>query len=157
MRRRPERGRCSVFDDGIRKDVPSAERGGGLQGGADARFLRRRPCFTPDELRRTRQLLQLLAVCYFITAMLLTLSGALVLLSCVMQAILPPDRDSTPTAPETGAVIVVIGLGISVSFWALALCASHAGVSLSFPKNRRFCLVVAAVLCLLVPLGTILG
>jgi hypothetical protein len=59
--------------------------------------------------------------------------------------------------PELGWFFVVIG-GLVVGLsWAVAICAIIAGLSLARRKRYIFCIVIAAVLCLWMPLGTILG
>jgi hypothetical protein len=50
----------------------------------------------------------------------------------------------------TGAVIILIG-------WSTAVCMIIAGRKLKRRKNRIFCMVVAGIECMLMPLGTILG
>ncbi len=41
--------------------------------------------------------------------------------------------------------------------WGLAICTAMAGKYLAEHKRYNFCLVVAAVLCLFMPFGTVLG
>ena len=56
-----------------------------------------------------------------------------------------------------GWLFVVIGTTLFVLGWTLAVCAIIAGRKLKHRKNRTFCMVVAAIECLNMPLGTLLG
>jgi hypothetical protein len=49
-----------------------------------------------------------------------------------------------------GAVFIVLGLSIAV-------CMIVAGGKLKKRKNRVFCMVVAGIECIFMPLGTVLG
>lgn len=61
-------------------------------------------------------------------------------------------------APEfVGAFLVVIAMfGILVG-WTLAVCIIVAGRCLAKRKRYMFCLVMAAISCIFMPFGTVLG
>lgn len=56
-----------------------------------------------------------------------------------------------------GWVLIVFAAFFTLCGWALAACLVAAGRMLGKRKHRTFCLVVAALACLLQPFGTILG
>jgi len=49
-----------------------------------------------------------------------------------------------------GAVFILLG-------WSMAVCVFIAGRKLKKRKNRMFCIVIAAIECMFVPFGTVLG
>ncbi|HWM90831.1 MAG TPA: hypothetical protein VN493_08700 [Thermoanaerobaculia bacterium] len=56
-----------------------------------------------------------------------------------------------------GWFIAVFAAGFVVAGWALAVCLALAGSYLARRVRYNFCLVVAAVSCVFMPLGTALG
>jgi hypothetical protein len=105
-----------------------------------------------DIHRRDRQQLTLLAVFHFVAAVVMVLlSVGPMLWFAAMWATIGP-----PNANEVGLVIVVMCLGCALPF-CIAILAFIVGLSLHKRKRRMFCLVVAGIECLLLPLGTILG
>jgi hypothetical protein len=76
----------------------------------------------------------------------------------VTGAFKAPANGPGPTPPvEFGWLFVVIGaLGLLLS-WAVAISLIFAGQFLRLHKGYVFCMVVAAIQCLSVPFGTILG
>jgi hypothetical protein len=57
-----------------------------------------------------------------------------------------------------GLVLMAIGAGIFLFGWSLAACLVLAGRSLVQRRRYLFCLILAALICLLCnPLGTVLG
>jgi hypothetical protein len=66
---------------------------------------------------------------------------------------------SGPSTPpvEMGWIFAFIGGVIALLSVALGVCLIIAGRSLTARRNRTFCMVVAGINCLNVPLGTLLG
>ena len=61
-------------------------------------------------------------------------------------------------APEfVGAFLVVIAMFAILAGWTLAVCMIIAGRCLAKRKRYMFCLVIAAVSCIFMPFGTVLG
>jgi hypothetical protein len=56
-----------------------------------------------------------------------------------------------------GMVIVGVGSGFVLLGWLFAALVAVAGRKLAKRRGRTFCIVVAALCCIMVPLGTILG
>ncbi len=61
-------------------------------------------------------------------------------------------------APEfVGAFLVVIAMFAMLIGWTLAVCIIIAGRCLAKRKRYMFCLVIAAISCIFMPFGTVLG
>ncbi len=56
-----------------------------------------------------------------------------------------------------GWLFIVLPAMVILSGWTLAVCVIMAGRRVAQRRNRVFCLVIAAVECVFMPLGTILG
>jgi hypothetical protein len=56
-----------------------------------------------------------------------------------------------------GWIFVIIGGLVILSGWALAVAMIVAGRKLSQRRSRTFCIVVAALECMIMPFGTVLG
>lgn len=68
----------------------------------------------------------------------------------------PHNKDAAPMA-FMGLIFIVVGLFGFVVCAAFAAMKIYAGYCLAQRKNRVFCYVVAALSCLNMPFGTILG
>jgi hypothetical protein len=68
-------------------------------------------------------------------------------------------KDSHGGGPPAlfGWVFVVIALVFILGGWTLALCVIYAGTCLGQMKRYIFCLVVGGLLCMFMPVGTVLG
>jgi len=61
-------------------------------------------------------------------------------------------------APEfVGALLVLIAIFAMLVGWTLAVCIIIAGRCLAKRKRYMFCLVMAAISCVFMPFGTVLG
>ena len=67
------------------------------------------------------------------------------------------EAGTTPPPPVIGLLFALIGGALVISGWAVAILQIIAGAKLRRHQSRTFCLVVAIIECLMVPLGTILG
>lgn len=65
--------------------------------------------------------------------------------------------DETVVFLPIGIIFVLIASVIILFGWGFAICMITAGRSLAGKKRYTFCLVMAGISCLFVPLGTILG
>lgn len=113
---------------------------------------------------RRREHIRLLAIFHFIYAGLILLGSLLPVFWILVASIWWPELASEarrePTmmpAIATGALgMTFVGFWIVLAWiWAAVLIA--AGRSLFMQRRHTFCMVVAAVACLNVPLGTVLG
>jgi len=67
------------------------------------------------------------------------------------------EVDGSPPPPEIGWIFVVIGLVLFLLLQAAAIATIVSGRFLGKRKNYTFSFVVACILCVFVPVGTILG
>ncbi len=113
------------------------------------------------------QHLKTLPIFYYILAGFSLLLGCLGLTYVVFGAVIAllPDEviSSDPNAPPAG-VIKLLGLGLAaiggllvVAQLVVAVLQFLAGRFIARRRHRMFCLVIAGLVCLLVPLGTALG
>ncbi len=56
-----------------------------------------------------------------------------------------------------GAILTFVAALLILGGWSLAVCVLLAGRFLSRRRHYTFCLVIAALLCMITPFGTILG
>lgn len=105
--------------------------------------------------------LKILAICFYVKAGLMALTGLFFSIyiffgAFFIAADIPRQRNDPP--PELlGGFFVGFGLVFMAIFFALAFLAFWAGRSLAKHKNYTFCIVIAALVCLSMPLGTLLG
>lgn len=66
-----------------------------------------------------------------------------------------PDTD--PEAKSIGIVIMVIAGIFIIAGWTLAILIAFAGRSLQTRKRYTYCLVMAGINCIFIPIGTVLG
>jgi hypothetical protein len=111
--------------------------------------------FADDDLAQLR----LLSVFHYVMAGLVALVALFPALYLVLGLLLATGRLA---AEEEGSMVIGWLMASCGSFFAIvgfALVAIVAGAGFSLAAHRRYtyCLVVAAVLCLLAPFGTLLG
>jgi hypothetical protein len=56
-----------------------------------------------------------------------------------------------------GTILTLVAALLILGGWSLAVCILQAGRFLSRRRHYMFCLVIAALLCMITPFGTILG
>ncbi len=71
----------------------------------------------------------------------------------------PPQQANQPEFPVQmfGLMFTIIPAIIILCGWTLAICTIVAGKKLGKQKGYMFCLVIAGILCMFAPVGTILG
>jgi hypothetical protein len=105
--------------------------------------------------------LKVLSICFYVkaglTAMTALIFSIYIFLGAFFMAADIPRKANEPPPELLGGIFVGVGLVLMLIFFALAFLAFWAGRSLSKHKNYTFCLVIAGLVCLSMPLGTILG
>jgi hypothetical protein len=106
--------------------------------------------------------LRLLSIFHYVYAAFKALFACLPLIYLLMGSFLVAAGTSGkasggPPLQIIGGVIAVIGGVLSLLGWALAGCIFFAGRCLATRTHRTFCIVVAALCCPFMPLGTALG
>lgn len=66
-------------------------------------------------------------------------------------------RMGQPPPEFLGWFLVAVGGVVAIMIWGIASLLIHSGRCLSQQRRHTFCLIVAAISCLFMPLGTILG
>ena len=96
------------------------------------------------------------------------MSGLIALFSCfplvhvvlglmILTGKLPPSQGGTAPPVFVGWLFLLVGSLIILLGWGTAFCVFLAGRKLARCKNWTFCIAVAAVQIMMVPLGTLLG
>jgi hypothetical protein len=105
--------------------------------------------------------LKLLSVFHYVIAGIMVLFGCFPLIHVTAGLMMLTGRmggGPNPPPPEWfGLIFVGMGAAMSVFFWALAGAAAASGYFLRAQRHWTFCLVVAGLECMNMPLGTILG
>ena len=110
-------------------------------------------------MNETDKQLDLLGLFHFLLGGLTALFACLPLIHVgVGAALLLGTFDSGEAAPRfVGWIFVLMGSLFVLGGWALAAAMIAAGRMLRRRKSRTACQVIAALECLLMPLGTLLG
>ena len=108
------------------------------------------------------QHLKLLSIFNYILAALIALFSCIWLIYVVLGALMAAAPEKMHyegnVSPETaGSVFIIIGLVLTLIGWAIALLIIITGRNLARYKHHTFCLVMAALECMVTPLGTALG
>lgn len=104
--------------------------------------------------------LRLLSIFHYVVAAMTGLFASFPLIHIVLGLLMlfNPDRLGGETPPAfVGWLFVGMGAALVTLGWTLAGCMIAVGRSLARRRWYTFCLVVAAVECLVMPFGTILG
>ena len=105
--------------------------------------------------------LRLLSIFHYVIGGLLALMSMIPLIHVglgLLMVFQPEAMDKgNPPPPFIGWFFVVFGIVFILCGLLLALLTVLAGRKLAARRNHTFCLVIAALLCLFMPLGTALG
>ncbi len=97
-----------------------------------------------------REYLKILSIFYYVAAGLAALGGCFLILYLFAAILLV-------LANPLGALFVLFALfGVTIA-WSAAYLLYSTAKNLSACENRSFCVVIAAIICFIFPLGTILG
>jgi len=115
--------------------------------------------------------LQLLSIFHYVAAGMVALVACFPIIHLIIgmffllappETFTPPDEVGTPqpVPPPTlllGVMFTVIPAIIILTGWTLAVLILLGGRSIARRRGYTFCLVVAAICCMFMPIGTILG
>jgi len=107
--------------------------------------------------------LKILSICFYVLSGLTlfpVLFGFIYIILGVVFGVAisgAPHRAGEPPPAIMGGFFVVFGLIIAAIFGAIGVLVLYAGRNLSKHRSYTFCFVVACLICLWMPLGTILG
>lgn len=108
------------------------------------------------------QQLDLIKIFHFVLAGLQALGGCFPIVHLVLgiTMLAAPARfgnDNAAAPAFMGWFFIGIAVFLMVIMWTMAALTFTAGRRLAARRSYTFCIVVAAVLCLFMPLGTLLG
>ncbi|RTZ93218.1 MAG: hypothetical protein DSY91_02545 [Deltaproteobacteria bacterium] len=75
----------------------------------------------------------------------------------VLKEGLSKNPSGGPSPELVGWIFIIVAVLLILAGWTLAVLMIIAGRKLSKFKSRTFCLVIGAIECALIPIGTILG
>jgi hypothetical protein len=106
--------------------------------------------------------LRLLSVFHYVCAGLMALFACFPIIHLILGLVMifnPQAMGPSPGQPPAwlGLFFVVFASVIILLGWTIAICLAYAGRCLAQRKHYIFCLVMAAIACLFMPFGTILG
>jgi hypothetical protein len=105
--------------------------------------------------------LELLGIFHYVVAGILALFGLFPIIHLIMGiAIITgafDDGGGNPPPAWFGMIFISVALMVMVCTWALAAAVCLAGSRLKQHTNYTYCLVVAAIQCMFMPFGTVLG
>jgi hypothetical protein len=113
--------------------------------------------FSPS---RDEEHLRLLSIFHYIAGGFLAFFGCFAIIYIVLGAViasgkLPNNGQPAPTA--FGLIFVAVGVFGMLFAWGLATCLFLSGRFMSRRRHLTFSIVVAAISCLQIPFGTVLG
>lgn len=114
---------------------------------------------TPEDAEHLR----LLSIFHYIVGALGFVFGSFPLIHVafgmfMVFAPLPAGNAVSDMGPKFfGLFFVVIGLVVVLFAWLMALCTIFSGRYIASRRRRNFSVVVACILCVFVPFGTVLG
>jgi hypothetical protein len=119
------------------------------------------PPVTNADRAGDEQHLKLLSVFYYIYGGLTAIGGCfgLIYVAIGLGFLFGPDivEDEDVPAQLIGGAMAIFGGCFTLVLLAIGALIIYAGVCLSRKRNYIFCMVIAAILCLNIPLGTLLG
>jgi hypothetical protein len=113
------------------------------------------PKKSPDE-----QHLEALSICHYILGGLHLLSGCVgvPIIALGNSGLLTRFKDSPSDPGEfLGPFLVLVGVGVILISWGQGILQIISGRKLALRHGRTFSIVVAAISCVNMPLGTVLG
>jgi hypothetical protein len=113
-------------------------------------------------MERDAEHLKLLALVYYIRGGINALFSCIFIIYIVMGGIflmVPQVSHNNNNAPPAvmGLIFMILGSALLVVGWSIAGLTIYAGHCLTRRRHRGFCMVVAAINCLFIPYGTLLG
>ncbi|WP_200268931.1 hypothetical protein [Luteolibacter pohnpeiensis] len=110
---------------------------------------------------RDQEHLNMLAIFHYVVAGILALASCIPVIHLTFGLFLvfnpPVTKGAEAFPPEFGWFIVIIACFFITIGWAVAIATFLSGRFISKRQNRMFSFVVACMICLFMPLGTILG
>jgi hypothetical protein len=114
-----------------------------------------------NQVNQDQEHLKILSILFYVKAGLLALTGLFfsiyIFMGVAFISMDIPRKANEPDPAIFGGFFIVFGLVFIVLFGAMAVLAFLAGRNLARYRSYTFCFVIAALVCLSMPLGTLLG
>jgi len=113
-------------------------------------------------LEEDKRNIRLLAIFHYVMGGLTGLFACMPLIHlfigiAVLKEGLSKNPSGGPSPELVGWIFIIVAVLLILAGWTLAVLMIIAGRKLSKFKSRTFCLVIGAIECALIPIGTILG
>jgi hypothetical protein len=115
------------------------------------------------QVERDAEHLKILSICWYVASGLAVLMGCfpLVYVALGIAMVVNPQGlaggGQPPPPPAVGWMFAIMGGCVSLVAWTGAILGVFAGRSLAQRKRLVLCYVAAALVCLQIPIGTVLG
>ena len=107
-------------------------------------------------MNQDEQYLRLLSIFHYVVGGLAAIFACIPLIHfCIGMAMLTGAIDDAPAF--VGLLFVIISALAIIFGWVFAVCLIVAGKNLAKRKRYMFCLVMAAISCMFMPFGVVLG
>ncbi len=107
-------------------------------------------------MEQDEQYLRLLSIFHYVVGGLVACFACIPLIHfCIGIAMLTGTIDDAPAF--IGLMFVIMSIVAITVGWVFAVCLIIAGKNLAHRKRYMFCLVMAAISCMFMPFGTVLG
>jgi hypothetical protein len=110
---------------------------------------------------RDAEHLKLLSIFHYVMGGIQAFFGCFGFLYVIMGLIFTvapmPAGQGNPPPKFMGVFFGIFGAGLVLIAWTIAGLVFYAGRSLALRKRHAFCMVIAALQCLWIPFGTVLG
>ena len=105
--------------------------------------------------------LNLLSIFHYVVAGITALASCMPFVHVILGIAMVAGKlkgDGNQAPPEfMGWIFIIMGGGFILAGWAIATCMFLVGKKLKHRESKTFCTVVAAIECIFMPFGTILG
>ena len=114
-------------------------------------------------MNQDKEHLKLLSIFHYVVGGMITLFSCIPIIHLIMgiSIILMPESmtDGRGEGPPAflGWFFVLFPLVFILCGWILGACVIYAGICLGKFKKHTFCLIMAGIVCLFMPVGTVLG
>src|SRR5437762_373537 len=118
------------------------------------------PLIQPAALSADADHLRLLSIFHYIVGALHLIGSSVAIIHFglgLLMMLRPGMFGNNPPPPFVGLLLAFVGGAIIICGWTIGICTIYSGRCIQHRVRRTFSIVVAAINCVLFPLGTALG